>query len=76
MFVGDDYDCGSCSTIVPANMIIMSFGVVLHNDTILERSELFSVMIRTSSLMPDRIIIGNTNVAVVVINDTSGKQVV
>jgi len=53
----------------------MSFGIVVHNDTILEGTELFDIAIRASSFLPDRIVIGSTNVAVVIINDTSGMIV-
>lgn len=51
----------------------MTFSVPVHNDTILERTESFTLSINSSFFETDRIFIGNTNSALVIINDTSGK---
>ena len=68
-----DYDAGPHNVTVPAGVTEVTFNVTIHNDTILERTESFTLSVNSRFFETDRILIGNTNSALVIINDTSGK---
>jgi len=71
---GIDYDAGPYNVTVPAEKTEVTFSVTIHNDTILERTESFTLSINSRFFETDRILIGNTNSSLVIINDTSGKS--
>ena len=58
---------------VPAGETEVTFSVVIHNDTILERTESFTLSMNSTFFETNRILIGNANSTLVLINDTSGK---
>ena len=59
--------------VVPAGETETTFSVSIRNDTILERTESFTLSMNSRLFETDRISIGNQSSAVVLINDTSGK---
>ena len=74
MYAGTvDYVSGPHNVTVPAGETEITFNVEVHNDTILEGTELFTLSMNSRLFETNRIFIGNANSTLVIINDTSGK---
>ena len=69
---GLDYDSGPHNVVITAGETEVTFSVTIRNDTILERTESFTLSINSTLFETNRIIIGSVNSTLVLINDTSG----
>ena len=67
-----DYNSGPYDVTFPAGVTIVSFNIIIINDTIHEGNESFTLTIMSRSL-PSRVNRGRPNTATVTIVDTTGE---
>ena len=70
---GIDYASGPYSVTIPAGEMSIVFDVLINDDNVLEETEIFNLVINTSSL-PSRVVATNPDQASVTIVDNDGKS--
>ena len=69
---GVDYTSGPYTVIIPAGETNVSFAVPITDDDVLEETEVFNLIINSSTL-PNRVVVITPYQATVIIVDSDGK---
>ena len=70
---GEDYRSGPYSTVIPANITNVKFGVMIMDDDILENNEKFDIAIDQSTLPIQVTAISPHQVTVTIMDDESNE---